>query len=57
MSRVYAQLCSEVKYDFMMPGPRDIERIKHVQMRAPGKIIGLEETAHVRAEIPAAAGY
>ena len=54
---ILAQVCCEVNYDFIDPDPRGVERAKHVQMRAPREIFGLEKTAHVRAEIPAASGY
>ena len=42
--------------DVIFAGPRHVERIKNVELRAPREVFGVKETAHVRTQVSAATG-
>jgi hypothetical protein len=53
---VFAEMRSEVNYDFIIAGPGDVERAQNIELRSSRKIFGCEEISHLSAEISAAAG-
>lgn len=55
LARIFAEMRCEMNNHIVRAHSRGIQRIENVEMRSSRKVLGVEKTKHVRAEVTAAA--